>query len=170
MAQAGGSVRKQWQLSNAGCAPQAEKNSSVTWRYLVQTRDAPIRYLDMAIASPSARRCPDSRYIHDAAASHPEAASSAVGTAAAATAATSAAKARVFEAQGHLAWLRPRFQQQPRWSHACSTRGAVGGGCKEVGSASESSYVSASRMWSGCSVRRRPVQRRAWASPSAVGT
>ena len=25
MAQAGGSVRKQWQLSNAGCAPQAKK-------------------------------------------------------------------------------------------------------------------------------------------------
>ena len=24
----GGSVRKQWQLSNAGCSPQAEKNSS----------------------------------------------------------------------------------------------------------------------------------------------
>ena len=27
MAQGGGSVRKQWQLSNAGCAPQAEKKS-----------------------------------------------------------------------------------------------------------------------------------------------
>ena len=110
MAQAGGSVRKQWQLSNAGCAPQAKR--ILVSRCHLPLPSANSRCADTVFryghSEPVGASVPGFTLYHDAAASHPEAASSAVGTAAAATAAASAAKARVLEAQGHLAWLRPR--------------------------------------------------------------